>query len=125
MLESVDPRLPTPIYAQIAEGIRVAIARGELGAGDGLPSVRHLASQLRINPATVSQAYRDLESDGLVEVRHGAGTFVSTVAGDRRARERQARLRSTVRTLFADAARLGATPADVRAAVDAEFERTT
>ena len=125
MFESVDPRLPTPIYAQIAEGIRVAIARGELGAGDGLPSVRHLATQLRINPATVSQAYRDLETDGLVELRQGAGTFVAALAGDRRTRERHARLRTAVRALFADAARLGASPAEVRRAVDAEFERTT
>ena len=125
MFESVDPRLPTPIYAQIAEGIRVAIARGELGTGDGLPSVRQLASKLRINPATVSQAYRDLEADGLVELRQGAGTFVTEVAHEGRMRERQARLRAAVRDFLASTAKLGASRADVRAAVDAELERAS
>ena len=125
MLEQVDPRLPTPLYAQIAEGVRVAIARGELGAGDGLPSVRQLAAQLRINPATVSQAYRDLERDGLVELRQGAGTFVTAVAHERKASERQARLRHAVRDLLAGAARLGASTAEVRAAMDAELGKGT
>ena len=49
------------MYAQIASRIRVAVAAGDLAAGDALPSVRTLAAQLRVNPATVVQAYRELE----------------------------------------------------------------
>ena len=64
MFERIDPRSPTPIYAQIAERVRVAVAAGELTKGDGLPSVRALATRLRVNPATVVQAYRELEHDG-------------------------------------------------------------
>jgi DNA-binding transcriptional MocR family regulator len=73
MFDRIDPRSPTPLYAQIAGRLRVAVAAGELRAGDALPSVRALASRLRINPATVAQAYRELEQDGTVEMRQGAG----------------------------------------------------
>ena len=58
MFERIDPRSSTPIYAQIAARVRVAVASGELSAGDDMPSVRALATQLRVNPATVVQAYR-------------------------------------------------------------------
>src|SRR5437588_94509 len=78
----------TPLYAQIAGRLRIAIAAGELRPGGALPSVRHLAAQLRLNPATVVQAYRELEDDGFVEMRQGAGTFVREVAPEGRARER-------------------------------------
>jgi DNA-binding transcriptional regulator YhcF (GntR family) len=84
MFDRIDPRSPTPLYAQIAGRLRVAVAAGELRAGDALPSVRALASRLRINPATVAQAYRELEQDGTVEMRQGAGTFVSCVPTERK-----------------------------------------
>ena len=125
MFEQVDPRAATPLYAQIADGVRLAIARGELAAGEGLPSVRQLAAQLRINPATVSQAYRELASEGLVEMRQGAGSFVADVSADIRARDRASRLRAAVRALLAEASRLGASPDDLRSALDAELGRPT
>src|SRR5450759_4886884 len=93
MFEHIDPRSPTPLYAQIATRLRVAIASGELEKGEALPSVRSLAARLRINPATVVQAYRDLETEGLVATRHGAGTFVQEIAADRRKRDRVAEAR--------------------------------
>src|SRR5205823_2190185 len=83
MFDHVDPRSPTPLYAQIATRLRVAIAAGELRPGEALPSVRQLAGRLRINPATVVQAYRELEMEGLVNTRQGAGTFVQDVAPER------------------------------------------
>jgi GntR family transcriptional regulator len=122
MFEHVDPRSPTPLYAQIAARLRVAIASGELRAGDGLPSVRQLAARLRINPATVVQAYRDLEADGLVATRHGAGSFVQEVATDRKAKEREQEARRLVRELLANAGSLGISAADVRAAIDKELK---
>src|ERR1051325_527400 len=87
MFEHLDARSPTPLYAQIANRIRVGIAAGELRPATPLPSVRHLAAQLRINPATVVQAYRDLETDGFVEMRQGSGTFVREAAPDPRGGE--------------------------------------
>ena len=121
MFDHIDPRSPTPLYAQIATRIKVAIAAGELEAGSALPSVRALAAQLRINPATVVQAYRDLETEGLVSTRHGAGTFVQSVAVDRRKRDRSAEARRLVRDLIAQAGSLGITTAELRVAVDEEL----
>lgn len=121
MFSRIDPRSPTPLYAQIAERVRVAVASGELAAGAALPSVRALATTLRVNPATVVQAYRDLERDGMVEMRQGAGTFVAELAPDTRTRERADAARRVVRAMLGEAARLGLTPRDIRAAVDHEL----
>lgn len=122
MFHDLDPRSPTPLYAQIAARVRVAVAAGELDEGDSLPSVRQLARTLRVNPATVVQAYRDLETDGFVEMRHGAGTFVRAVPGPVRDDERARRATEIARRALVDAARLGL-PADdlitaLRALVD-------
>jgi len=107
MFHDLDPRSPTPLYEQIAARVRVAIASGELTPGETLPSMRQLAQRLRVNPATVVQAYRDLAGDGFVETRHGQGTFVREVPGRVRAEERRARALELVNKLLQDAARLG------------------
>lgn len=122
MFDRIDPRSPTPLYAQIAARVRLAIAAGELRAGDGLPSVRQLAAQLRINPATVVQAYHDLAADGFVEMRQGAGTFVHLVPAERRARERQREARRLVEEMMREAARIGVTAGELRAAVDRQLD---
>ncbi len=122
MFERIDSRSSTPIYAQIASRIRVAVAAGELTAGDGLPSVRQLATRLRVNPATVVQAYRELETEGLVEMRQGAGTFIKDVSPERRARERASEAKRLVREFLAEAARRGIGATDLRQAIDAELD---
>ncbi len=66
-----------PIYEQIKEGLRKLVAKRALNAGDKLPSVRELASQLAINPNTIQRAYRDLESEGYIYTIVGKGTFVA------------------------------------------------
>jgi GntR family transcriptional regulator len=124
MYSRIDSRSPTPIYAQIADRIRVGVASGELKAGDGLLSVRALATRLRVNPATVVQAYRDLERDGIVEMRQGAGTFVAEVGAETRSRERISAARRFVRQMLTEAARLGLAPADLRDALDRELPET-
>lgn len=121
MFDRIDPRSPTPLYAQIASRLRLAVASGELHAGDSLPSVRQLATTLRINPATVVQAYRDLESEGFVEMRQGAGTFVRAVQAERRDDERSNEASRLIRGLLAESARLGITPEDLRTALDREL----
>lgn len=125
MFDHVDSRSPTPLYAQIASRLRVAIASGELHPGDGLPSVRQLSGRLRINPATVVQAYRELEVEGLVSTRQGAGTFVQEVAVDRRSRDREKEARRLVREVLAQAGSLGITAAELRAAMEQELKGAT
>jgi GntR family transcriptional regulator len=123
MFDNIDSRSPTPLYAQIASRVRVAIASGDLASGDALPSVRSLATQLRVNPATVVQAYRDLESEGLVLTRHGSGTFVQEVGADRKAKDRHTEARKLVRELVARAGGLGISTAELRKAIEEEMKR--
>ena len=121
MSERIDPSSPTLIYAQIAERVRVAVAAGELAKGDDLPSVRALATRLRVNPATVVQAYRQLELEKLVEMRQGAGTFILDMPPETRARERQAAAKRLVRGLMEEAARLGIHKDDIKKALNGEL----
>jgi len=77
MLVNLDPNDGRPLYLQIMDEVRRAIVVGTLRAEDPLPSVRELAAELVVNPRTVSQAYQELEREGIVYVRRGQGTFVS------------------------------------------------
>ena len=87
-LDASDSR---PIYVQIMDEVRRGLLRGALRPEDPLPSVRELASSLRINPRTVLQAYAALEREGVVYVRRGQGTFVSAdIKPDERERPRLA-----------------------------------
>ena len=82
-LDTSDPR---PIYIQIMDEVRRGLVLGTLAPDEPLPSVRQLASELRVNPNTVSQAYRELERQGVVEARRGQGTYVvqTSVNGSQR-----------------------------------------
>ncbi len=73
----IDPKRSTPIYSQIMDQVRLAVATGVLQPGDQAPRVRELAEQLRVNPNTVARAYRELQAEGLLVARQGSGTFVS------------------------------------------------
>jgi GntR family transcriptional regulator len=79
--------------------------------------VRQLASQLRINPATVVQAYRELESEGFVEMRQGAGTFVRELPATVRDRERLHQALAFARRMLAEAGRLRISPQELQAAM--------
>ncbi|HJR36424.1 MAG TPA: GntR family transcriptional regulator [Gemmatimonadales bacterium] len=122
MFNDLDPKSAVPLYEQIAVRLKAAVATGELRPTDALPSVRQLAGRLRINPATVVQAYRSLESDGFVEIRQGAGTYVRAMESEVRARERQAQARRLVRQLLADSARLGLSRQELKDAMKHQME---
>jgi len=88
MLVNLEPHDARPLYLQIMDEVRRAVVVGTLRAEDPLPSVRELAAELVVNPRTVSQAYQELEREGVIYVRRGQGTFVSPTvrrgAGERR-----------------------------------------
>ncbi len=75
---SIDLKSGVPIYRQIIDQVKSAIATGAIGPGDRLPTVRQLSVDLSVNPNTVSRAYTELELTGLVETHMGSGTFVGT-----------------------------------------------
>lgn len=76
MFRKPNPSSGVPIYVQLKEQIRHAIETGALSAGDQLPGIRGLAETLVINPNTVIKVYRELEQEGVLEIRHGLGAFV-------------------------------------------------
>jgi GntR family transcriptional regulator len=77
VLLRIDPSDAAPIWSQIEEGVRRLVASGALRPGAPVPSVRELASELRINPATVARGYQRLAEDGILTVRRGDGTYVA------------------------------------------------
>lgn len=121
MFDDIDSRSPTPLWGQISTRIRVAVASGELQPGEPLPSVRELARRLRVNPATVAKAYKDLVNAGFAESRHGAGTFVREVSRDRRSEERRLGASELVRETLQRGARMGISIAELVEAFDEEL----
>lgn len=77
MIIQVDLSNPKPVYLQIVESIRRAIATGVLQSGDKLPTIRDAAVQTRVNRNTISKAYQELENLGIVINRQGSGCFVT------------------------------------------------
>src|SRR5213075_2373893 len=96
-----------PIYAQIVEAIKYAVAAGQLEPAGKLPSIRGLADELKINARTVVKAYEELEHAGVVVMRQGQGVFIAESQAAPATVWQQA-IREMVRRLLAEAARLGA-----------------
>src|SRR5690625_4202289 len=100
----VNPHSGVPLYVQIEEQVKTAIASGVLEAGDRLPTVRELALELTINPHTVARAYRELERAGFINTTRGRGTFVATMSGPVMSEpERRRRLAEVVARMMAEA----------------------
>jgi GntR family transcriptional regulator len=83
------------------EQIKHAVETGELRAGDQLPTIRKVAEDLVMNPNTVARAYRELEHDGVIELKHGLGAFVteSIVVRTKVMRKAQAIVQSAIERL--------------------------
>ena len=103
MLITVNLSNPKPVYLQITDAVRIAIARGSLQPGDRLPAIRETAVQTRVNRNTVSRAYLELEHQGLVRARQGSGFYVTDDGAERERSIRQDALHTQVRELVVDA----------------------
>ena len=88
MLFRPNPASGVPIYLQLMEQVKHAVETGALRAGEQLPGIRPLSEELVINPNTVAKAYRELEHEGIIELRQGAGAFVAAKAGAHRQTEK-------------------------------------
>ena len=103
MIFRPNPSLGVPIYLQLMEQVKHQIETGALRPGEQLPGIRPLAEELVINPNTVAKAYRELEHEGVIELRHGAGAFVSSNGRAKKATDKlragQALVASTIERL--------------------------
>jgi GntR family transcriptional regulator len=104
---SIDQKSGVPLYRQIIESVKFAIARGELGPGDRLPTVRRLAVDLEVNPNTVIRAYREMEIQGVLDTQQGSGTFVTGQSPEVDSLERQRMLDQILTELLARASDYG------------------
>jgi GntR family transcriptional regulator len=114
LLITLDLSDERPIYQQIVDEVRRALVLGMLAPEDPLPSVRALAAELRVNPNTVQQAYRELERAGIIYSRRGQGTFVAPGAGED---EREALMRDVAERALKDARRYGIEPGELADAI--------
>ena len=119
MFLTVDAGDERPLYRQVADGIKALIARGELREGMTLPSVRQVAGDLGVNLNTVAIAYRELQDEGLVNIRHGAGAVVASRVG----REvEESELRKSLRTCLTRFVLAGLGDREIVAMVRQELE---
>ena len=121
MLLRPNPSSGVPIYLQLMEQVKHAIETGALRPGEQLPGMRPLAEELVINPNTVAKAYRELEHEGVIELRHGAGAFVS---GNARAKKLTDKFRAGKTIVAAAVERLrarGVTEEEIRRLFEAEL----
>lgn len=101
-----------PLYLQLMEQVKHAVDTGALRPGEQLPSIRALAQELVINPNTIVRAYRELEHEGIVELRHGSGVFISTSVSGRGKLMRQAQ--TVVQSAVERLRSLGVTEQEIR-----------
>jgi GntR family transcriptional regulator len=114
----LNPDSRVPIYRQIEDQVRYAIAAGQIKPGEQLPTVRQLAVDLSVNPNTVIKAYTELERDGVVASEQGTGTFVSAEQPSAIPKaQRRGKLEAMVMEFLAHAASYGFSPAEVLEAV--------
>jgi len=115
----VSPSSGVPLYLQLMEQVKHAIETGALRPGDQLPTIRALAQELVMNSNTVVRAYRELEHEGIVELRHGLGAFISSSVSAKGKVMRQAQtiVESAVQRLRS----LGITEPEIRRLFESEF----
>jgi GntR family transcriptional regulator len=114
----VDESDRRPIYQQVVDEIKSLLARGELREGDSLPPVRQVAADLGVNLNTIATAYRELQREGLINIRHGAGAVVAPrTSGDKS----EVELRKPLRAALTQMALSGLARAEILNIVTAEL----
>lgn len=118
MYITIDGRDKRPLYQQVVDEIKSLIAGGELPEGASLPPVRQVAADLGVNLNTIAYAYRQLQKEGLVKIRHGAGAVVTS-----RLLRESTELRSQLGTALTHLALAGLKLSEVRVMIEAELNR--
>lgn len=103
------------------EQIKHGIETGALQPGDQLPGIRKLAETVVMNPNTVAKAFRELEHEGYIEVRHGAGAFISTRVNAKAVHGRMEQAQPLMAKAVTEAVKLGLTDEEIRRLMEAEL----
>ena len=125
MLLRPNPSSGVPIYLQLMEQVKHAIETGALRPGEQLPGIRPLAEELVINPNTVAKVYRELEHEGVIELRHGAGAFVSGSAGAKKLTDKLRAGQTIVAAAVEKLHARGVTSEEIRRLFEAELAGLT
>src|SRR5262245_40202258 len=123
MFFQIDPSNGLAIYEQIVRQIKFAVASETLKPGELVPSVRELARELAINPNTVARAYRELQSEGVVDALRGTGLAVTSTARRRCMEERMRLVRLRLRQVLIEAKQSQLESNELRTIVDEELAR--
>ena len=116
-----NPSSGVPIYLQLMEQVKHAIETGALRPGEQLPSIRPLAEELVVNPNTVAKAYRELEHEGVIELRQGAGAFVSDKAPTKKDADKLRAAQAAVASAIEKLRARGVTDEEIRRLFEAEL----
>ena len=123
MILKPNPSSGVPIYLQLMEQVKHAIETGALRPGEQLPGIRPLAEELVVNPNTVAKAYRELEHEGVVELRQGAGAFVTDKAPTKKDADRLRAGKASVAATVEKLRARGVTDEEIRRLFEAELAR--
>ena len=109
----LSPSNPDPMYKQITDQVKDAIASGQLGPETKLPSIREMARELSISAITIKRAYADLENEGYILTRSGLGSFVADINLETLKKEKIRQLRKEIRVLMKSAEKFGISGDDI------------
>jgi GntR family transcriptional regulator len=123
MLFKPNPTSGVPIYIQLMEQVKHAIETGALKPGDQLPAIRKVAEDLVINPNTVAKVYRELEHEGVIELRQGAGAFVTDGGQAKMQTEKRRRAQQVIESAVSKLRALGLTEEEMRRWFEAELTK--
>ncbi|MFP6582611.1 MAG: GntR family transcriptional regulator [Candidatus Hydrogenedentota bacterium] len=118
----IDHNSGEPISQQIVEQIKYLAISGALKGNEKIPSVRGLASELKLNPTTVARVYRQLESEGIIFTQRGKGTFIALRGSGLTKKEKQRRIQDGIRKLVVEAGRLDVDSRDLLQMISQEID---
>jgi GntR family transcriptional regulator len=118
----LNPSAGIPLYLQLIQQVKHAVETGALREGDQLPAIRKVAMDLVMNPNTVVRAYRELEHEGILDLKHGSGAFIKESAGGRARVMRKAQ--TLVQSALERLAPLGLTEDELRRVFENELAQS-
>jgi GntR family transcriptional regulator len=118
---TISPGSPDPMYKQITDQVKDAIAAGDLKPTDQLPSIREMSQVLKISAITIKRAYQDLETDGFIITRAGLGSFVAEKSHDEIRDEKKREIRATIGTVLESGRRYGISASEILTIVKEEM----